>query len=179
MARYSIAFPVMLWSFIAPAFWTSSAFGLLPSVSLGSIIATRLLGKAIPSAAHDKTTFVYWNAWIISIETLPVWTQLLRFVGPKSLQHALSGCKSLIPLLKQISWFSCIWALSKILRILSANTDIAFLTDAINEKVTLNTLLQPRLHKSVTNRLKSCHCLACLHGSRGLVLGSRSTRCDQ
>ena len=43
IARYSIAIPVVFWSFVAPAFWTLSIFGFLPSVTLGTTITTRLL----------------------------------------------------------------------------------------------------------------------------------------
>lgn len=76
IARYSIALPVVLWSLVAPAFWTSSLFGFLPSVTLGATVSMRLLRKAKPDVAHDKVTFVYWSAWIISIHMLPVWAQL-------------------------------------------------------------------------------------------------------
>ena len=77
-ARYSIAFPVIIWSSVSPAYWTSSVFGFLPTVALGTIITMRLLWKAKPNVPHDKMTFVYWNAWIISIHMLPVWGHLLE-----------------------------------------------------------------------------------------------------
>lgn len=78
IARYSIALPIVLWSFVAPAYWTSSVFGFLPTVALGTTITMRLLRKAKGNVAHDKMTFVYWNAWIISIHMLPVWAQLFE-----------------------------------------------------------------------------------------------------
>ena len=81
IARYSIAIPVVLFSFVAPAFWTSSVFGFIPSVALGTTIFMRLLRNAKRNVAHDKVTFVYWNAWLISIHMLPVWAQLFDLAG--------------------------------------------------------------------------------------------------
>ena len=76
IARYSIAIPVVFWSFVAPAFWTLPIFGFLPSVTLGTTITTRLLRNGKGNVAYDKVTFVYWNAWLISVHMLPVWAQL-------------------------------------------------------------------------------------------------------
>ena len=76
-ARFSIALPILFWSVGAPAFWSSSVFGYLPTVTIGSVLAMRLLERSKPDSAYDKTTFKYWNAWMISIHMLPVWTQSL------------------------------------------------------------------------------------------------------
>ena len=78
IARYSIAIPVAVWSFIAPVFWRLPIFGFLPPVTLGIIISARLLGNGKGNVAYDRVTFVYWNAWLISIHMLPVWAQLLK-----------------------------------------------------------------------------------------------------
>ena len=78
-ARYSIAIPVAVWSFVTPAFWRLSIFGFLPPVTLGIIIPVRLLRNEKGNVAYDKVTFVYWNAWLISIHMLPVWAQLFKY----------------------------------------------------------------------------------------------------
>ena len=79
IARYSIAIPVVFWSFAAPAFWRLSIFGFLPSVTLGITISMRLLRNGKGNVAYDKVTFVYWNAWLISIHMLPVLAQLFEY----------------------------------------------------------------------------------------------------
>lgn len=91
IARYSIAFPVFLWSFVTPAFWISSVYGFLPSVVLGTIISTRLLRNAKQYPRKDKMTFVYWNAWMISLHLLPVWTHLFAVDESTRLQTVTSG----------------------------------------------------------------------------------------
>lgn len=81
-ARCSIALPTVVWSLIAPTFWTSSLVGFLPSVALGTIVTMRLFKKGEPDIQYDRRTFICWNAWIISIHMLPVWTQLLSCREP-------------------------------------------------------------------------------------------------
>ena len=72
-ARYSLALFVILWSFVAPTLWGVSIAGGLPSAVMGLIISIRLLTKGNRNVSYDKRTFVYWIAWLISINVLPLW----------------------------------------------------------------------------------------------------------
>lgn len=78
-ARYAVIFPVLVFSFLAPAFWMSTFFSFLPSAILGITIAIRLIKNVRGVLAHDKRTFIYWSCWVISIHMLPLWAQLSAF----------------------------------------------------------------------------------------------------
>ena len=73
VARYTVALPVLIFSFLAPAFWKLSPCGFLPTVILGGTVGIRLVGNAQRAVAHDKRTFIYWSCWIISIQLTPLW----------------------------------------------------------------------------------------------------------
>ena len=74
-ARWTIAVPVILWSFACPAFWTLSVYGSIMPALLGSVVAVRVL--IFRDVVSDKKTWYIWNLWITSIYTLP----LVKFHG--------------------------------------------------------------------------------------------------
>ena len=77
-ARYSIAIPTLIWSYVAPAFWRISVLGSVPLVVLGEIVVTRLLDRERRTIGDDKRTVKVWNAWILVIFSLPVQAHVLR-----------------------------------------------------------------------------------------------------
>ena len=80
-ARYSIVFPVAIWSLLAPAYWTCRGIGFVPTTFIGSVIIARLLRNFESCPVSDRMTFVYWSAWIISIYPLPLWLQQTGLSG--------------------------------------------------------------------------------------------------
>ena len=68
-ARWSIAVPVMFWSYFCPAFWQIRTVGYFPPFTLAMVVAWRTLRKR--GIVEDKTTFKIYNVWIISIFALP------------------------------------------------------------------------------------------------------------
>ena len=74
-ARYSIVFPVAIWSVLAPAYWSQGVISFVPTTSIGCVIIVRLLRNVRSCTTSDRTTFVYWNAWIMCIYLLPLWVQ--------------------------------------------------------------------------------------------------------
>ncbi|TVY84928.1 Fumagillin beta-trans-bergamotene synthase [Lachnellula suecica] len=69
-ARWTIAIPMIMWCFFAPWLWKSSVAGYVAPVSLGLIIAARTLWKR--SEKQDKTTFRFWNLWLVCVYLLPL-----------------------------------------------------------------------------------------------------------
>lgn len=83
-ARYSIAGPVLAWSIFAPAFWGLNLLGFIPPVTMGVIVAMRLLDKSKRGVRDDKRTFKFWNIWIISLYLLPLSARLLEGMEKES-----------------------------------------------------------------------------------------------
>ena len=69
-ARWMIAAPMVLWSWITPWLWASSTAGYVTPVSLGLTIAVRTL--MVRNEEGDKRTFQLWNLWLISVYLLPL-----------------------------------------------------------------------------------------------------------
>jgi len=75
-ARWTIAVPVMLWSFICPFFWSFAAVGFVLPVAFGTIVSSRvLLVRTLPG---DKLTFKVWNVWMMVLYLMPL---LKRWIG--------------------------------------------------------------------------------------------------
>ena len=70
VARWSIAVPVVLWSFVCPALWELPAPGFAAPVTIGFIIAVRIV--AVRSVAGDRITFRFWCLWMVTIYVLPL-----------------------------------------------------------------------------------------------------------
>ena len=68
-ARWTIAIPVVFWSFVCPAFW-SSPFGFILPVVLGIIVSARVL--TIRTLRADKLTFKLWNLWMMILYLIPL-----------------------------------------------------------------------------------------------------------
>ena len=68
-ARWTIAIPVVLWSFVCPAFW-SSPLGFILSVVLGITVSARIL--SIRTLEGDKLTFKLWNLWMMVLYLIPL-----------------------------------------------------------------------------------------------------------
>lgn len=70
IARWTIAVPVIFWSFACPAFWELDGYGWIMPAILGSMVALRVL--SFRNVVSDKTTWYVWNLWITSIYLLPL-----------------------------------------------------------------------------------------------------------
>ncbi|KAI4131456.1 MAG: hypothetical protein LQ338_001198 [Usnochroma carphineum] len=84
-ARRSLALAILAWSFLAPAFWKLHATRYIPSVALGLLIVSRLLGKTGRAVASDKRTYKVWSLWIVSLYLLPLPSRLFRARVPQQL----------------------------------------------------------------------------------------------
>ncbi|KAI0380761.1 UbiA prenyltransferase family-domain-containing protein [Hypomontagnella monticulosa] len=72
--RWWTAVLVFIFSVVGPAYWSLRWYGFVLPLFLGTIISMRTLSLRTPEA--DKRTFQIWNAWMVSIYSLP----LLRFL---------------------------------------------------------------------------------------------------
>ena len=70
LSRFTIAVPVMFWSLFCPTFWDTGILGYMTPLSLGSLVAQRIL--VYNCVSSDKLTFKIWNLWIISLYLLPL-----------------------------------------------------------------------------------------------------------
>lgn len=69
-ARWTIAIPVMFWSFACPLFWQLHPYAFIAPVMLGSSVSLRLL--FLRSVNCDKVTWKLWNVWISCVYLLPL-----------------------------------------------------------------------------------------------------------
>ena len=69
-ARWSIAVPVMAWSFICPAFWASGVVGYAISIALGSILSVRVL--LMSGSMAYRRTWGFWCLWSTTLYLLPL-----------------------------------------------------------------------------------------------------------
>lgn len=69
-ARWTIAIPVVFWSFFCPYFMGLLLVAYAPSVLMGGILAYRIVRYR--TVAADKRTFGIWNLWIVTIYLLPL-----------------------------------------------------------------------------------------------------------
>jgi 4-hydroxybenzoate polyprenyltransferase len=72
-ARWSIAITVTTWSYVCPLFWSTSLLGYIISGALGVWVTQRSLRKT--SVSDDRSTFRIYNAWLMSIYSLPLLAQ--------------------------------------------------------------------------------------------------------
>ena len=69
-ARFSIAVPVMAWSFICPVFWGLSTLGYAAPVAAGTIFSLRLL--LLRNVMADGLTWKIWCLWMATLYLLPL-----------------------------------------------------------------------------------------------------------
>ena len=69
-ARWSVAFPVFIWSLICPAFWKSISLGYISSLVLGTLVGFRIL--TMKSVAADQKTYKIWCVWLVMLYMLPL-----------------------------------------------------------------------------------------------------------
>lgn len=69
-ARLTIALPVVIWSVLAPAFWSLPRIGFVIPLLLGSLVSKRVLLNR--TVREDNWTFGIWNVWMISLYLLPL-----------------------------------------------------------------------------------------------------------
>lgn len=70
IARWAIALPVIFWSWICPIFWQLGAIGYIPPVSIGCVLAFRVLVfRDVPS---DKVSWKMWCLWTMILYALPL-----------------------------------------------------------------------------------------------------------
>ena len=70
VARWSIATPIIAWSFIVPTFWGMSLLGYIAPVAIGVVFAGRLL--ILRNVAADGVTWKIWCVWMTMIYLTPV-----------------------------------------------------------------------------------------------------------
>jgi 4-hydroxybenzoate polyprenyltransferase len=73
-ARWSIAVLVAVWSVVCPVYWRLEWSGYVLPIAVGFTIAWRSL--VLRSIEADKRTWRVWNAWMVILYLLPVWTPL-------------------------------------------------------------------------------------------------------
>lgn len=69
-ARWTIALPVLFWSCFCPYFMGLLPGNYAPSVSVGSIVAYRIV--MYRTVVADKITFGFWNLWMVTLYSLPL-----------------------------------------------------------------------------------------------------------
>ncbi len=70
LARWTIAMPMVFWCWFCPWFWSVPMGGYTLPVALGGTVAIRTLFKR--TVDDDKATFRFWNLWLVSLYTLPL-----------------------------------------------------------------------------------------------------------
>ncbi|KAL8788722.1 MAG: hypothetical protein Q9213_001536 [Squamulea squamosa] len=69
-ARWTIAIPVITWSFICPIFWGVGVAGfLLPLVAAGNFLTRLFLYRTV---IDDSLSWWYWCSWLSSVFILPL-----------------------------------------------------------------------------------------------------------
>ncbi|KAG0150250.1 hypothetical protein CROQUDRAFT_652683 [Cronartium quercuum f. sp. fusiforme G11] len=69
-ARYITSLVVLIWSLICPVYWSARLGPILMTVTIGTIISSRLL--VYRNKAADRLTWKLWGVWIISLYTTPL-----------------------------------------------------------------------------------------------------------
>ena len=70
VARWTVAAPVILWSFVCPAFWALDACGYIAPLVLGMTVAIRVVQSRSKEA--DTLTWKIWGFWLMSLYSLPL-----------------------------------------------------------------------------------------------------------
>ncbi|KAI1852897.1 hypothetical protein JX265_012925 [Neoarthrinium moseri] len=70
LARWSTAITVVAFSGICPTYWCLKWHGFVVPITLGSIVAIRLLSYRTIEA--DKMTWRIWNTWMVALYSLPL-----------------------------------------------------------------------------------------------------------
>ena len=68
--RWSIVFPLPIWSLLASAFWQLDLVIYVLPLTLSALVSMRILRQR--AVADDKITFRMWNAWILTVYVLPI-----------------------------------------------------------------------------------------------------------
>ncbi|KAI9842227.1 MAG: hypothetical protein M1837_007372 [Sclerophora amabilis] len=69
-ARWTVAIPMMFWSFACPAFWGLGVYAYIAPAVLGSLVAVRAL--MLRGVESDELTWKLWSLWISSLYILPL-----------------------------------------------------------------------------------------------------------
>lgn len=70
VARWTVAAPVIFWSFVCPTFWTLNAYGYIAPLLLGINVAIRVI--LLRSKEADSLTWTMWCLWMMSLYSLPL-----------------------------------------------------------------------------------------------------------
>ena len=68
--RWSVAVPVLFWSISVPKFWGVEVMAWAVVLSLGSLMAARIL--ILRTVSDDRKTWLLWNVWMTMIFCLPL-----------------------------------------------------------------------------------------------------------
>lgn len=75
-ARLTVAAPVIIWSFVCPAFWALEAHGYVVPLVLGITVATRV--SLARNKEADTLTWKIWGLWLMSLYSLPLVSSMTR-----------------------------------------------------------------------------------------------------
>jgi len=70
VARLTISIPILIWSWVCPAFWGLGFLSFVSPIAMGAIIIFRLYRYR--SVDEDRKSFMIWNAWVMSLYVLPL-----------------------------------------------------------------------------------------------------------
>ena len=70
IARLSVGLPVAVWSLLCPAFWRLDARGFVLPMFFGAVVIFRLF--RYKGVCADRTSFKFWNAWVVVLYLLPL-----------------------------------------------------------------------------------------------------------
>ncbi|KAI0443564.1 hypothetical protein F4803DRAFT_574299 [Xylaria telfairii] len=71
LARWTIAFWLVVWGLSCPQFWVVDYTAWGGSVGMAILVASRTL--SFRDVLSDRTTFAIWNVWISLVYLLPIW----------------------------------------------------------------------------------------------------------
>ena len=75
ITRWTVIAGVGIWSVACPLYWQVGLFGSLTPVSFGLIVSLRVW--FLRGCQADRSTFLLWSWWMISLFTLPVIKELM------------------------------------------------------------------------------------------------------
>ena len=74
IARWSVAVPILFWSFFCPFYWNGDFWAYLLPLALGLLLSTRVV--ALRSIETDQLTWKLRGLWTFSVFMLPLYTSM-------------------------------------------------------------------------------------------------------
>lgn len=70
VGRCTVAIPVVVWTFVCPAFWQLGYTGYALPVAVGSLVVFRIL--KMKNVGADEVTYRVWCCWLTTLYILPL-----------------------------------------------------------------------------------------------------------